>query len=156
MMLVRRLVAMGAAVVMAAGLGTMTAPAARAGDVASSPNLSGRWDSAAVKMGDVGWTMRLRPVADKPNVYVATFTSRKDGTATVTEGPMRLVVRGERVRLVWRGVPDEAPAPGQRTVVRGTIGQDGSIFLPRCYTVLTLVVKATADEGCLFQERPSS
>ena len=153
---IRRLAVNVGAAALSAGLVLSVTPAVQAGDVASSPDLSGRWLSVLAK-SDEGWIMTLRPVAGQSNVYVAKFTGRfGEGSEPVPGPTMRLSVRGTNVRLAWRGVPNEAPAPGQLTIVRGTIGQDGSIFLPRCYEVLTDVTKQIADEGCLFQERPSS
>jgi hypothetical protein len=137
---------------MAAGLAAMVAPGALAGDVTSGPNLTGRWESVLVR-DDEGWSMNVRRVAGKPDVYVARFSGQFG--AVPEPGPkVRLVVDGSRVRLIWRGVPDTAPAPGQRTVLRGTIGQDGSIFFPRCYRVLANVDKQMADEACMFQQQP--
>jgi hypothetical protein len=148
----RRFLAAAMSAVMATGLAVMVAPGAQAGDVTSGPNLTGRWESVLVR-DDEGWSMSVRRVAGKSDVYVARFSGQ---FGEVPEGgpKVRLVVNGSQVRLIWRGVRDEAPAPGQRTVLRGTIGQDGSIFFPRCYKVLTNVDKQMADEACMFQQLP--
>lgn len=140
------------------GLAIASAPTVHAGDVASPGDLSGRWSSVTLSQTGAGWRLTLRPVPGQSNAYVARFGSNfGSADADFVQGPrMRLTVRGTKVILAWRGVPDAAPAPGQLTIVRGTIGQDGSIFLPRCYEVVSPMDPKDADEGCLFQQQPIS
>lgn len=115
-----------------------TAPAF-AGDLAG-PDLAGRWNSASLRTDGVGYTLRLQDTA-VPGRYEATARMVfQDGR----RGPKvsgTLVVAGDDVRL-------RLP----RGTVRGTIGQDGSVFFPRCARVLAHVEAGQADAMCLFQE----
>lgn len=121
------------------------APAASAGDTgAGGDELSGRWKSAALKMDGVGWSMVLS-TEGVPYVYeVAMRFNDQDGKRGVWRyGTLRH--KGTHVSL---RLEDES------SPLRGTVGMDGSIFLPTCYTQLAFAPKKMADESCLFQEMP--
>jgi hypothetical protein len=46
-------------------------------------------------------------------------------------------------------------AAGERRFIKGSLGQDGSLFFPNCSKILKFATKANADEMCLFQELPA-
>lgn len=143
----RRITALLASAACAAALTVAAAPASQAGDVGPTDNLSGRWQSASLKMDGVGWSLTLRPATAGAG-YTAVFQFRdQDGNP----GPRvraRITADGARVALIWTG------ETGRRTVLKGSLGMDGSIFLPTCYRLFSFTSKATADEACLFQEMP--
>lgn len=124
-----------ASIVMAGVLGAcllVTAPAAYAGDTdQGSADLSGRWRSVALRTTDIGYVMTLRRTSDAPGTYSARIAwvdgssdpDRVGGTSTIR-------LRGADAVWTWAG------EPGQTLRMRGTLGQDGSLFFPRCYRLL--------------------
>jgi hypothetical protein len=121
---------------------------APAADVGPTGDLSGRWQSASLKMDGVGWAMTLRQ-ATVGSAYAAVFQFRDQDGGPGPRVRARITVDGARVSLIWIG------ETGQRTVLKGSLGMDGSIFLPTCYRLFSFTSKSTADEACLFQEMPS-
>lgn len=144
----RRAIALLTSAACAAGLALAAAPAATAGDSGRTDDLSGRWQSATLKMDGLGWALTLRP-ATVGSGYVAVFQFQDQDGSPGARVRARVTADGNRVVLVWNG------EPGQRTVLRGSLGMDGSLFFPTCYRLLTLTSKPMADENCLFQELPS-
>jgi len=126
-----------------AALSLTTAPPATAGDSGPTGDLAVQWESASLKMDGVGYRLVLRSAGGGEYTGYLRFSfqdGRQGKRLTV-----RVSDRGTRVVLTR--------ANGDR--LTGTIGQDGSIFLPKCYTSLKYAEKAMADSSCLFQEEPS-
>jgi hypothetical protein len=144
----RRAIALLTSAACTAALALVAAPATRAGDTGRTDDLSGRWQSATLKMDGLGWALTLRP-ATVGSGYLAVFQFQdQDGSPGATVRA-RVTSDGNRVVLVLNG------EPGQRTVLRGSVGMDGYLFFPTCYRLFTLTSKPMADENCLFQELPS-
>jgi hypothetical protein len=143
-----RVTALLATAACAAALTLTAAPASHAGDVGPTDDLSGRWQSASLKMDGVGWALTLRP-AVVGSGYAAVFQFRDQDGNPGARVRARITADGDRVALIWTG------ETGQRTVLKGSLGMDGSIFLPTCYRLFSFTTKSTADEACLFQEMPS-
>jgi hypothetical protein len=140
----RRIATTVAATTIALASLTAVAPAALAGDSASgSPDLSGRWNSAILRMDGVGWSIRVTPSGDADSYDAVLRFHYQDGrTGMRTKATLTVAGTQATLRIV-----------GGRTVA-GSLGQDGSLFLPRCYEVLKFSTKANADETCLFQDLP--
>jgi hypothetical protein len=130
-----------------AGALTLAATPVHAGDVGPTDDLSGRWQSASLKMDGLGWALTIRPTVGRSG-YAAVFQFRDQDGRPGARVRARITADGSRVVLVWNG------EPGQRTVLKGTLGMDGSLFFPTCYRLFTLTSKSMADENCLFQELP--
>ena len=60
------------------------------------------------------------------------------------------LIDGSKVTLV---MPGGSLASGTKTLT-GTLGQDGSIFFPKCYKQFSWATKSYADKMCWFQELP--
>lgn len=135
-------------VVLALLTAIVTAPVAHAGDAPGrTPNLKGTWNSAALRMDGVGWSMKLTPACTPPNCYDAVLLfNYQDGT-TGLKKKLGVVTDGGSVSIVYTD-------GSTRRYIKGTLGQDGSLFFPKCYTILKFATKANADETCLFQELP--
>jgi hypothetical protein len=135
--------------VLGAGL-LVTAPAAHAGDTdQGSADLSGRWRSVALRTTDMGYAMTLRPVSGAAGTYAARISWVDDGSDPDRVGGTSTIrLRGADAVWTWQG------EPGQTLRMRGTLGQDGSLFFPRCYRLLEFASAASADVDCLFQEVP--
>lgn len=105
------------------------------------PNLAGRWDSASLRMDDVGYSMRLAATSTAGRYSAIVRMTYQDGR----RGPRLagwVTVDGSRARLHVAG----------EGTVRGTLGQDGSLYFPRCHRVLDEAERAQRDTMCLFQE----
>ncbi len=98
-------------------------------------------------MDGLGWALTIRPTAGRSG-YAAVFQFQDQDGSPGARVRARITADGSRVVLVWNG------EPGQRTVLKGTLGMDGSLFFPTCYRLFTLTSKSMADENCLFQELP--
>jgi hypothetical protein len=144
----RRVTALLASTACAAALVVAASPPSNAGDVGPTDDLSGRWQSAALKMDGVGWSLTLRP-APVAAGYTAVFQFQDQDGNPGARVRARITAEGDRLALIWIG------ETGKRTVLRGSLGMDGSIFLPTCYRLFSFTTKANADETCLFQEMPT-
>lgn len=144
----RRVTALTAAAACAAALLVAAPPASHAGDVGPVDDLSGRWQSASLKMDGVGWALTLRP-ATRGSGYVAVFSFQDQDGSPGARVRARMTANGDRVSLIWIG------ETGRRTVLAGSLGMDGSIFLPTCYRLFSFTSESTAAQACLFQEMPS-
>jgi hypothetical protein len=133
----RSLVGVAAAVSVAA---LMVAPAAHAADRAKSP-LQGAWASASLRQDGVGYAMRLTPTATVGQYKALLRMTFQDGKRGK---PVRGVVSVDGTAATLRVI-------GNGTVL-GSLGQDGSLFFPRCNRVLADVVPSAADTMCLFQQ----
>lgn len=138
----RRTSSLLAALALLSGLLVVTPTTAAAGDL-SGPDLAGRWNSASLRMDDVGYTIKVRTTGT-PELYDASvrmiFQDGRRGARL--DGGLRLDGSRATLRLDGRGT------------MRGTLGQDGSLFFPTCYRSLTFATRADADSMCLFQELP--
>ena len=138
----RRALAVISALICAAGLLVSLPTAAHAGDV-SAPDLAGRWNSASLRMDNVGYTMKLTAVSGPSNYRASLRMIFQDGRrGRLLDGTLRL--NGSRVTLTVDG----------GNAMRGTMGMDGSLIFPTCYRELRFATRANADSMCLFQEFP--
>lgn len=137
-----------AALVVTAAIGF--APASTAAD-----DLSGRWKSASLKMDGVGYRMIVASAdADPGNAYFVVLRFRYQDGKLGPRIKAGMTAEGDSVSLLLNGKGGLAD-PNNPNIMKGTIGQDGSLFFPTCYEQLKFVTKKNADEGCLFQEMPS-
>jgi len=146
----RRILSAAAATAVLATAAIGLAPASSA-----APDLSGAWKSAALKMDGVGYRMAVTSADGDPgNAYFVVLRFRyEDGT----KGPRikaGMTADGDSVSLLLNGKGGLAD-PNNPNIMKGTIGQDGSMFFPTCYKQLKFITKKNADAGCLFQEVPS-
>jgi hypothetical protein len=125
----------------AAGL-VIAPPVAQAGDT-SAPDLAGRWNSASLRMDNVGYTMKVTATGT-PELYDARLRMIfQDGRRA---RPIDATIRMNGSRVILRVVGGDA--------MRGTLGMDGSLYFPTCYRGLKYVTRSSADSMCLFQEFP--
>ena len=121
---------------------------------ASAADLSGRWKSASLKMDGVGYKMTVAAADSPANAYNVVLRFRyEDGT----RGPRikaRMIDNGGTLYLLLdgQGSIENLINPN---IMRGSLGNDGSMFFPTCYQQLKFITKKNADAGCLFQEMPS-
>ena len=145
----RKLVTIAIALIAVSSLGLAVAPAASA-----APDLAGRWKSASLKMDGVGYKMTVVAADSPANAYDVVLRFRyQDGTS----GPRikaGMIQNSRTLYMVLNGKGSLMDVNGPN-VMKGTLGMDGSMFFPTCYTQLKFVTKKNADEGCLFQEMPS-
>ena len=120
----------------------------------SAADLSGRWKSASLKMDGAGYKMTVAAADSPANAYNVVLRFRyEDGTT----GPrMKASMTGNGTTLYMvlngKGSFEDMSNPN---IMKGSIGNDGSMFFPTCYKQLKYVTKKNADESCLFQEMPS-
>jgi hypothetical protein len=143
----RRALTSIAALLVTATLVVGTSPAALAAD------LSGSWSAVARRGGGIGYSMTLTPKSTA-NSYAAVLRFHyQDGRI----GPRikgGLFNMGNRVFLLLNdsGTSSDMSNPN---VMRGTLGQDGSLYFPTCYKQLKFVTKKAAPQMCLFQQLPT-
>jgi hypothetical protein len=128
-------------------VGIVAAPGTLAGDVGPTGDLSGRWQTAALKMDGVGYTMTLLPTGRDGSYDARLRFSYQDGR----RGSLiraRVTNAGSAARMTVTG------DSGAAVTLKGSLGMDGSLYFPTCYRVLPFATKANADESCLFQEMP--
>jgi hypothetical protein len=135
-----------------AALFTTTAVVVSASPAAFAADLNGSWSSAARRGGGVGYSMTLTPKSTANSYAAALRFHYQDGRV----GPRikgALFSMGNRVFLLLNdtGTSSDMSNPN---VMRGTLGQDGSLYFPTCYKQLKFVTKKTAPQMCLFQELP--
>ena len=146
----RKLATTVIALIAVSGLILTTAPAASA-----APDLAGKWKSAALKMDGVGYKMTVvAEDSDPANAYDVVLRFRYQDGTTGPRIKAGMIQDGRTLYMVLNGKGDLMDVNGPN-VMKGSLGQDGSMFFPTCYTQLKFVTKKTADEGCLFQEIPS-
>ena len=135
----------------AAGPATAAALALAPAAAAAPDDLAGRWNSAALRMDDVGYSLKLPPSeGGTADAYDGVLRFHfQDGT-TGRRIKVGVTAEGSTVSLV---MPGGSLATGAKTLT-GTIGQDGSIYFKNCQTQLPYVTRKTAPEMCLFQELP--
>jgi hypothetical protein len=92
--------------------------------------------------------MKLTQECTPPNCYDARLLFHYQDGTTGLRKTIGVVTDGGDVSLVYT-------AAGERRFIKGSLGQDGSLFFPKCYKILKLATKANADEMCLFQELPA-
>lgn len=137
-----------AVIALAAGLVLATASPASASD------LSGRWRSAALKMDGVGYSMSVAAADSPANAYTVVLRFHYQDGKLGPRVKAGLTTNGRRLFLLLNGKGALADA-NNPNIMKGTLGQDGSMFFPTCYRQLTFVTKKTADADCLFQQLPS-
>lgn len=128
------------------GLTLTVSPAASAAD------LSGMWNAEARRGGYPGYSMKVIAADNPPgNAYdVVLRFHYQDGRV----GPRikgGIAVDGTKLYLVLNGKGGLADMSNPN-IMKGTLGQDGSMYFPTCYKQLKFVTKKTAPEACLFQE----
>ena len=119
--------------------------------LAAPADLSGRWNSAALRMDGVGYSLRLTAADSDPvNAYTGVLRFHfQDGTLgrRIRVG---VVVDGSEVTMV---LPGGSLASGSRTLT-AELAQDGSMTFTGCQKRLAHVTRRTAPEMCMFQQLP--
>jgi hypothetical protein len=135
---------------LAAGL-AVSAPAAHA--AAGDPDLTGSWKSASLRSDGVGYALKLKAECDPPNCYSGVLRFHYQNGRMGPRIPVGVTSVGRHVFLLITG---EGSLMGDNpNTLKGSVGEDGSIFFPTCYKQFSFASKKTADEACLFQEIPS-
>lgn len=146
----RRTLSVAAAALTAATVAVAFTPTATA-----AGDLSGFWKSASLKMDGAGYRMIVTSAdADPGNAYTVVLRFRYEDGKLGPRIKAGLVSDGDNLSLLINGKGGLADA-NNPNIMKGTLGQDGSMFFPTCYQQLKFVTKKMADAGCLFQERPS-
>jgi hypothetical protein len=136
---------LGTVVIIAGLIGSATGAQAATGD------LSGRWNSAALRQNQVGYSLTLAAANSPANTYSGVLRMHfQDGTLG-KRTKVGVAKKGSKVTMV---LPGGSVANGTK-VLQGSIGQDGSLFFPNCQTQLAYVTKKTAGTMCLFQQFPA-
>lgn len=136
------------ALLVAAGLALGMSTAASAAD------LSGRWKSASLKMDGVGYKMTVAAADSPANAYDVVLRFRYQDGRTGPRIKAGMISNGKTLYLVLNG-KGSFEDMSNPNIMKGSLGNDGSMFFPTCYQQLTFITKKNADSGCLFQEMPS-
>lgn len=137
----------------AAGVGALLLVAAPA--AVAAPDLAGTWESASVKNGGAGYTLVVKAADSDPvNAYDVVVRYRPAGAQADKRVKAGMTQKGNKVFLLLNGQGGLADA-GNSTIMKGTLGQDGSLFFPTCLKQLPAVGKGKAAAVCLFQESAS-
>lgn len=145
--------AVSAVTVAVLGLGgaIALAPSASAAD-----DISGSWNAVSRKGGDPGYSMKITAAdADPGNAYSGVLRFHYQDGKVGPKIKAGLLTNGSKVWLLLNGQGGFADASNPN-IMKGTIGQDGSLYFPTCYKKLKFVTKKNAPESCLFQEFPVS
>jgi len=121
---------------------------------ASAADLSGRWKSASLKMDGVGYKMTMAAADSPANAYTVVLRFRYQDGRTGPRIRAGMVTNGSNLFLLLNGKGSFEDASNPN-IMKGTLGNDGSMFFPTCYKQLKFITKKNADAGCLFQEVPS-
>jgi hypothetical protein len=78
---------------------------------------------------------------------------RPAGAKAVKSVKAGMTQKGMKASLLLNGKGGLADA-SNANIMKGTIGQDGSVYFPTCLEQLPKIGKANAAEVCLFQEAP--
>lgn len=121
---------------------------------ASAADLSGRWKSASLKMDGVGYKMTVAAADSPANAYSVVLRFRYEDGTTGPRIKAGMVSNGDTLYMVLNGKGglEDMSNPN---IMKGSLGNDGSMFFPTCYKQLKFITKKNADSGCLFQEMPS-
>ncbi len=129
--------------VLAAGL-LLAAPGLAHGET----DLAGHWSSSALRSDGVGYSLSLsatsRPTTSYDGVLLFHFQDGRLGKKM----HVGVAQKGNRLTLV---MPGGSIASGKKTL-KGTLGQDGSIYFAHCERQFPYVTRSTAPEMCMFQE----
>jgi hypothetical protein len=127
-----------------------------AASASASDDLAGRWKSASLRdFGGPGYVMRVTSAdADPGNAYSAVLRFRYQDGRIGPRVRAGLLQNDSEVWMVLNGKGGFANASNPN-IMKGTIGNDGSMFFPTCYKQLKFATKKNADEMCLFQESPT-
>jgi hypothetical protein len=146
----RRVLTVMAATLSVAGLVLGIAPAASAAD-----DLAGSWNAASRRDGGPGYSMKVTAAdADPGNAYSAVLRFHFQDGKTGKRVKAGLLQNGSKVWMVLNGKGGFADSTNPN-IMKGSIGQDGSMYFPTCYKQLAYVTKKMAPEMCLFQEFPA-
>lgn len=118
---------------------------------AAAADLSGRWNAEARRSGDPGYSMKVVASDSPANAYSVVLRFHYQDGRVGPRIKAGMTTNGNRLFLLIDG---EGGLADQKdpNIMKGTLGQDGSMSFPTCYKQLTFVTKKTADSGCLFQE----
>lgn len=143
----RRVLTSVAATLSAVGLVLTLAPAASAAD-----DLAGAWNAASRRDGGPGYSMKVTSAdADPGNAYNAVLRFHFQDGKVGKRVKAGIVQNGSKVWLLLNGKGGFAN-PKNPNIMKGSLGQDGSMYFPTCYKQLDYVTKKMAPEMCLFQE----
>ena len=113
-------------------------------------DLAGHWNSASLRINGMGYSLSLTDASDPAGAYDGVLLFHFEDGRLGPKTKVGVVLDGSKVTLV---MPGGSLASGTKTLT-GTLGQDGSIFFPKCYKQFSWAAKSYADKMCWFQELP--
>lgn len=113
-------------------------------------DLAGHWNSASLRINGMGYSLSLTDASDPAGAYDGVLLFHFEDGRLGPKTEVGVVLDGSKVTLV---MPGGSLASGTKTLT-GTLGQDGSIFFPKCYKQFSWATKSYADKMCWFQELP--
>jgi hypothetical protein len=118
---------------------------------ASAADLGGMWNSASRRGGDIGYSMKVTSQSPPPRAYSVVLRFHYQDGKVGPRIKAWMTSTGSTVLLVLNGKGGLADL-GNPNIMKGTLGQDGSLYFPTCYKQLTFINKGFARQACLFQE----
>lgn len=123
----------------------------------TTPDLVGQWKTVSLTDNRIGYEMNLTSAGAGNNAYEGTLQFRhRDGRKAK---PVKVGVavgkasKGSfRVTIV---MPGGTLATGKGTIVGRLSQPDGSMYFPKCSSVLPFAMKGEEDTDCLFREMPN-
>lgn len=117
--------------------------------------LAGEWQSQSLKQHGVGYSLGLAATSGQPFAnyvkYGGFFQFQFQDGRRGREIPVWMFqARDNTLYVVFSG----GSFSSGRKVIKGSVEQDGSIWLPTCYNRLFWAQKSTADMDCSFAEEP--
>ena len=113
-------------------------------------DISGTWKSASgvINPGAPYYTLTLKPACKPASCYQGTLVfHNQDGT---TNKPIKVDVAQDSNPTSFAMVFPGGALIDHRKVVHGTVNNDGSLSISRCWTQMKQATKATADTLCEF------
>ena len=147
----RRALAVVASALLATGMTVAQSPLATA---APSDDLSGAWNSAALRAGDPGYSMKVISQSTPPAAYTVVLRFHYQDGRLGPRIKAGMASNGRKATLLLAGKGAMADQ-GNPHLMQGTVGQDGSLYFPTCYKELRFISKKQAPQACLFQQFPA-
>ena len=113
-------------------------------------NLSGTWKSASAVIDPSApyYSLTLTAACKPANCYQGTLVfHNQDGT---TNKPIKVGVAQDSNPTSFALVFPGGSLIDNRKVLHGHVGNDGSLSISRCWSLMTMATKATADTLCDF------
>ena len=146
----RRVLSLTAVAAAAAALVLGFAPSASA-----APDLSGKWNAASLRQGGPGYSMKVIAQDIPPaSAYDAVLRFHFQDGHLGPKIKAGMLNNGSKIWMVLNG-KGGLENTSNPNIMKGTVGNDGSLYFPTCYKQLTYVTKKMAPEMCLFQEAPA-